>query len=415
MSRPAPIALAAHRRRLAVDPDVLLLAGVLGIVALVRWCFTRSTLEDEIAHLPQIERFCRGDFTLIPDLTTIPGYHAVLATIATILGTHSLEAMRTVNVAIAMATIGVTASLLRAVRGRLPAHRLLQSAFFPIAFPYYFLVYTDVFALLLVLVALRLALADRHRTAALVGIASMLVRQTDVVWVAMLPVLAYVVRRGRLPLPRDGGTLLRSGWLYAVGIAGFAAFVSWNGGVALGDVGSHPAFTVHTGNVYFFLLLYALFFAPGIAARLRASATSLREPFVMLAFAALLATYLLAYATDHPYNNFRPEFFLRNRILMAIAASPALKVAVFVPIALAALDLGTTAAAQPAIAVVAACTVLVLVPSWLVEHRYDIIPFALLLLFRRDDGPAVETSTTLAYVTVAMLFVYGIQNDWFFL
>jgi len=70
---------------------------------------------------------------------------------------------------------------------------------------------------------------------------------------------------------------------------------------------------------------------------------------------------------------------------------------------------------RPTLAVVATFTVLALVPSWLVEQRYDIIPFALWLAVAPEESPRVETITSVACVTTALVFVHGIQNGLFFL
>jgi alpha-1,2-glucosyltransferase len=410
------MAFPAKRFELKGRDDYLLYAAISLVIGMVMLFFNRPILEDEVAHLPQIEKFFNGDFSMVQDLTTIPGYHAFMALIAKLLGTTSLAVMRLVNVVISVVCIGVYALLLREVHGKTPPHRLIQFSFFPIIFPYYFLVYTDVASLLLVLCAFLLALKNRHIWAAAVGIASVLVRQNNVVWLVMIPLLAHVMHNDFQWKRHHLSALLKSGWMYGVGVAAFAAFVVWNNGVAVGDQASHPAFTFHLGNVYFFLALYGLFFLPSIVANFPRMLASIREErFGVLIFAALFGLYLLAYKTDHIYNNFAPDFFLRNYVLMAITASPLLKVLAFIPMALAALDMLANSIRRRELAVVYLFILLVLLPSWLVEQRYYIVPFALLLLFRRDDGPLVEPLTSLYYVAVSMIFVYGIQNNYFFL
>ena len=100
---------------------------------------------------------------------------------------------------------------------------------------------------------------------------------------------------------------------------------------------------------------------------------------------------------------------------MAVRTSPVLKAIGLVPVGLAAADLIARAVRRPPLAVVAAFTVLALVPSWLVEQRYDIIPFALLLAVAPEESPRVEAIASVGYVTVSLVFVYGIQNGLFFL
>jgi alpha-1,2-glucosyltransferase len=396
--------------------DVVLYLTIVLILGVILAFFDRRFLEDEGTHMSQIMRLYHGDLTLVGGLTTIPGYHACMAAVARLLGTPSLGAMRAVNLVFSVLGIGIYALLLRAVHGRVPADRLIQFSFFPIVCPYDFLVYTDVFAVGLVSLALLLALRHHHVAAALVAIASVLVRQNNVVWLVMIPLLAAVVQPDFAVDRAHVVRLLRTGWLAALGVIAFAAFVYWNRGVAIGDRESHPAFSFHLGNVYFFLALYGVLFLPSIVADLRGIGAHLRDHRqALLVLAAAFALYLFGYRTDHAYNNILPDVFLRNFVLMKITASPTVKVLAFVPMALALLDMLANRTRRRELAVVYVFTFLALVPTWLVEQRYYMIPFALLLLFRRDDGERVEAVTSAYYVATSLIFVYGIKNNYFFL
>ena len=405
-------------KRLALKghADWSLYLAIVLILGLIRLFFTRDVIDDERLHVAQIDRFVHGDFTLASNLAMTPGYHAFMAFVTKLLGTTSLEAMRTVNVMISAVCIGTFALLLRQVHGRVPAQRLIQFSFFPIILPYYFLVYTDIFSLLLVLTAMLLALRRQHFFAALAAIAGVTVRQTNIVWLVLAPVLAYCMHNDfalrRAPIVG----FMKTGWFYALGVLGFALFVYWNRGVAIGDKSLNPAFSFHLGNIYFFLALYGVFFLPRILGRLREIALFVRDHrYTGAALAPLFALYLLGFKTDHPNNNVAPEFFLRNRILMSIAASPLIKIVVFLPMGLAALDLLATSVRRREIWLVLLFTALALVPPSLVEQRYYIIPFALLLLLRGDERPNVETAMSLYYVAISTIFIYAIQNNYFFL
>src|SRR5689334_17227873 len=109
--------------------------AILFILAITRFFFTRGAIDDEMRHQPQIDRFAHGDFTLADNLAMTPGYHAFMALIARVIGTTSLEALRTVNVVISAVCIGVFALLLRQVYGRVSTQRLIQFSFFPIILP----------------------------------------------------------------------------------------------------------------------------------------------------------------------------------------------------------------------------------------------------------------------------------------
>jgi len=243
-----------------------------------------------------------------------------------------------------------------------------------------------------------------------------MVRQTNIVWLVLAPVLAYGMHNDfalrRAPIVG----FMKTGWFYALGVLGFALFAYWNGGVAIGDKSSNPAFSVHLGNIYFFLALYGVFFLPRIVGRLREIALFIRDHrYTGAALAPLFALYLLGFKNDHPNNNVAPEFYLRNRILMSIAASPLIKIVAFLPMGLAALDLLATSVRRREIWLVLLFTALALVPPSLVEQRYYIIPFALLLLLRGDERPNVETAMSLYYVAISTIFIYAIQNNYFFL
>ena len=64
-----------------------------------------------------------------------------------------------------------------------------QFVVLPILVPFFFLVYTDVLALALVLGATLSAFAGRHWLAAGILGADIFVRQTDVVWTGLLPLI----------------------------------------------------------------------------------------------------------------------------------------------------------------------------------------------------------------------------------
>ncbi|MDD5397113.1 MAG: hypothetical protein PHW24_03585, partial [Candidatus Moranbacteria bacterium] len=52
---------------------------------------------DEGYHTRQIHRFMKGNYEIIPALTTIPGYHAVIAFIANAFDISSLKQIRVVS------------------------------------------------------------------------------------------------------------------------------------------------------------------------------------------------------------------------------------------------------------------------------------------------------------------------------
>jgi len=143
---------AAMKSLKATRADAAILGVVLGalFVAGLLAMRHRGVYTDELNHYSQIELFLRGEFRVFTRyLTTIPGYHAIVAAILKMTGGESLDAARLVNAAFAL----IAVAGFHALRKRLwPGTETLATAqllALPILVPLFFLVYTDVLAIAL--------------------------------------------------------------------------------------------------------------------------------------------------------------------------------------------------------------------------------------------------------------------------
>jgi len=372
---------------------------------------------DEVYHYAQIHWFRRGEFRVLDAyLTTIPGYHALTAALLALGGLDSLGAARAVN-----ALLGLVALAgFHALRRRLwPGSEDLATAQFvalPILAPLFFLVYTDVLALALILWAGVAALAGRHVLAALALACVVLVRQNDVVWAAFLAVVAA------WPAWRERGV---AGWKslaataapYAVPVALFLAFWAWNGSISLshGQAALHPL-TLRLGNPFFALMLAGALLPLQTLAGLRAFAGHVRvRPWLIAVPPALFALYWWGFAADNPYNTALPDFYPRNALLLALDRDATLRAAAGVVAVLAACGLATTRLRPPGAAWLYPFAALFLAASWLVEQRYALVPLAFWLAFREPRGRAVECVTLALWLSLAVYAVSGIIGGRFFL
>src|SRR5258706_16378836 len=89
-------------------PRGLLLATVLAILT-GGYLYMRDAplVEDEVVHANQIRRFIRGQFFVDPDLTTVPGYHAVVAAAGWLASDSSTAFLRGVQVLLSLASVVV--------------------------------------------------------------------------------------------------------------------------------------------------------------------------------------------------------------------------------------------------------------------------------------------------------------------
>ncbi|UXY16177.1 Dol-P-Glc:Glc(2)Man(9)GlcNAc(2)-PP-Dol alpha-1,2-glucosyltransferase [Chitiniphilus purpureus] len=381
------------------------------VIAVFFYLKNANLLVDEQIHQAQIRRFFAGDYTLEPALTTVPGYHLLLAWLIWPFGELTLPMIRGVNMVFGLALIGVFTLLLRRIQGRVELARLVQFVFFPIILPFFFLAYTDVLGLALVLAGLYLALCGQWTASALVCLLSLTVRQNNVVWMAMIPMLCHLQAPGRVWDSQRLKTLARRCWAFILGGIGFAAFVVYNGGVAVGDRWAHPASGIHSGNFYFLLLIYSILFLPAIIANLRNTVDYIRnQSLAPIGLACLFLFYLFTFNNTHPYNHLLEHYFLRNWLLQLITSSAMMKIAFFLPMAIAFFDFLARAKGRHDRLLLGLFGVLAVLPSWLIEQRYYIVPLALLMLYRDEEAPQVEAVTSLYYVTAAVALLYGIAT-----
>jgi alpha-1,2-glucosyltransferase len=204
--------------------------------------------------------------------------------------------------------------------------------------------------------------------------------------------------------PRPLTAWLRRAWTALLGLAGFAAFVLWNGGVAVGGRGAFKA-GFHTGNVFLFLALYFVLFLPANAAAIRRRARQLARPFFWVLFATAYAVFLATFRVDHAFNRF--EGFLRNEMLSVVASSVYWRTVFFLFAAGGLASLYVTRLRRPSLYLVYPLALATLLPLRLIEHRYGLAAFVLLLVCREDDPAPVEYAgvAVLALLSGAVLYV----------
>ncbi|XP_074565348.1 dol-P-Glc:Glc(2)Man(9)GlcNAc(2)-PP-Dol alpha-1,2-glucosyltransferase [Curcuma longa] len=186
---------------------------VVPILIMVNWIVPDPYM-DEIFHIPQAQRYCRGDFwTWDPMITTPPGlYFLSLAYVAslfpamwlaetsmTLASICSTSILRSTNAVVAVICSVIIYDLLIQLRPNLGEKRAttyaIVLALYPLHWFFTFLYYTDVASLTVVL-AMYLAGIKRHYwLSATLGAIATLFRQTNIIWmlfVATDGVITYI-------------------------------------------------------------------------------------------------------------------------------------------------------------------------------------------------------------------------------
>jgi alpha-1,2-glucosyltransferase len=371
---------------------------------------------DEGGNFRQMQLFAAGHYELDHALSMIPGYHLVIAQVLRLLHSESSTLVRLLNVFLGIGCVALFAKSYRLLAEDHGIQRVVQFAMFPTIYPFYYMIYTEIPSLILILAGLYLSLLRRHVLAAVVLTISLTVRQNNVIWLVAVPALIWL-RQTNLEVSRGNlWAFVRQYWLLAPGLLAFAAFVYINGGVATGDRPMHPL-VLSSGNVFFALFLYCLMFFPVVIARTRDNVRfTLGQRHIGLYLIGFFALYIFTFVNTHPYNQLlEPDFFLHNAVVMTVTSNLWLKSLFFLPILLASLDLARSMHERPLLVPLALASIAFLVPSWMIEPRYSVIPFALLLLLRPSGPPRAELLTTLLCCVMSIGVVYGIRSGLFFL
>jgi len=388
---------------------------------------------DEDVHRFQIDWFLHGRYEQFEHVTVLPLYHLVVAALAQVSGLTSLNGLRLVHMVFAAAAIPTFFALCRALYPAQAAGRTAQFMFIPILFPLFFLTYTDLPALAFIFLMLERTLRRSYLWAAIFALVAVAMRQPNIVWVAFaLGLLALQVaadRAGSSSPGASGGrmavaipgllreTRRRGRYLIAV-FLGFAVFVLWNRGVAIGDAEQHRV-ALNLSNLYFCLLVAFALFLPFNLEQLGSIRRLLgRHRWLVAVLIACFFVYFLTYEHPHKYNSFSLAFYRHNWFLHYTSDVTAIRIAAFIPMAWMALSFATAAARSDyrrEMLLLVPFALLSMVPLPLIEPRYYYVALCLFLALRPAMSTAANLITLLYYIAVSAYVVVGISSQAFFL
>ncbi len=371
---------------------------------------------DEVDYYPQILKYVEGDYSMNQDITAFTTYHALLAIFAKLTGLTSVWFFRAINMLFAFVSVIVFMRCAALIEKKWPSMALLQFAFFPIIFPYFFLIYTDILSLLMILIGLYFFLKKNYHWAAIFAIIGSCVRQNNIVWLAFFCLLSYGEPNNWKFGVNKGVSHLIKYWTFTMGFILFVGFVIINKGVAIGDRSMHPPFAFQLGNIYFLLFCFWFVFLPLNLGKLK-EITPLFKKYKWLIPAILIGYigFILTFNNSHPFNYQWGGYFLRNRVLIFFNTSLLLKSIYFIVVLLAIFSISQIKLEQKSFYLLYPMIILYLLPSWLIEQRYYIIPFALFLLFRKEADIKTEKILTVWLCLAGLLCFIIINSSRFFL
>lgn len=388
---------------------------------------------DEDVHRFQINWFINGRIEIFKYVTMIPLYHGLVAFFAKISGLTSLNGLRFVHMLLAM---GVVPAMYRLVRCFYPDEsisRTLLFMFTPVIFPLFFLTYTDLPSLALVLVMLERAWSRHYFWAGVAALFAVLMRQPNIIWVVFTGGVIALRTAQTMSLSinfRTPGSLLalfgstyimailrKCRWLLLV-FGVFAIFVVLNGGVALGDAEQHQV-TLNLSNLYFFLLVAFVLFLPfnleqvGDIYRLICA-----HWWLVLVLAGLFFIYFNTYGHPHKYNSPELDFYRHNLFLYYTSDIRLLRVLSFFPMAWMTLSFITTiqkSQYRGIIVLTLGFGLLSFMPLPLIEQRYYLVALTLFLAMRPPMTMVGTYATLGVFIALDAYILFNISQKTFFL
>ena len=277
---------------------------------------------------------------------------------------------------------------------------------FPVLYFFTFLYYTDSSSTFFVLLMYYVSLRGNHFAAALIGAVSIIIRQTNVVWVVFTAGTAALRTLQQNVNKTDSSSLIteltefiisfysnffkvfKCLWAYGVVAIGFAVFVVKNGGIVVGDKTQHKA--CFNFPQLFYLLVFTLGFSSSllvfpedIASDLKSLQNAIKKPLYIIGLllaAVIMLLIIYKFTYIHEYllaDNRHYPFYIWRKVyarhwLVKYAIVPLYMFAAFCIHKQLSLK-------QHRLWLVMfyTCVAIVTVPQKLLEFRYFIIPYIL--------------------------------------
>ncbi|CAK1554484.1 unnamed protein product [Leptosia nina] len=335
----------------------------------------QPTVIDELFHIPQGIAYCERNFSYWdPKITTLPGLYLVSSIISVLNLDCNTYYLRLVNLIASCVNLIIFAFLLKFIYGSNTGSQLkvvmqsLSLAILPPLYFFSFVYYTDTLSLLVLLIFTITSVVIKSKWLVFVfGVLSVLMRQTNVVWIAMVlghKVLGLLLRSSRvygntylnkhanrrsiiasnidssklkgyynlndvvIALKYHLSTFFTTVFKFltvsdfiiiiqqVLVLLGFVTFVYVNGSIVVGDKTAHQA-TLHLPQLLYFLLFYGIFGLPYVLGRLPSTVKLIFRNKLQVIFLAFLFTAIVHFNTlVHPYllaDNRHYTFYVWNR------------------------------------------------------------------------------------------------------
>ena len=400
--------------------NILVLSFLVLTVCLFILAFVRIKgqilLVDEGNHFDQIMRFVRGEFQFNPILMTIPGYHFFIGIVAKLLKLASISQVRTISLLVNLFAIPLFYVLSKKMDRTYSFLQTMQFIFFPLIFPFYFLIYTDIFSLILILLSFIFVLKKNYTLSGLFCAASLFVRQNNLIWLFFFNTVLYIQS---ISFTVEKTSLIkhaRKSVFFIGAILLLFVFFMINGGIV---VSGYAKNFVHIslsllGNVYFSLFVSFILFLPRqIESFKRIIRLLTTNKYIFLFLFIFYFLYINTFVNDNPFNH--ATWFLHNAALEYFVRDFITKSFFFLLISYAMMTLVVSPLRVKWGYLLYPFSFVYLLPYWLIEPRYYFIPLTLFLLLVKKMDQKYEHLQLFWFLLLSLYIFEGIVSLKFFL
>ncbi|GMT00685.1 hypothetical protein PENTCL1PPCAC_22859, partial [Pristionchus entomophagus] len=324
---------------------------------------------DEIFHIGQTRRYCQGNYTWDPMITTPPGLYILAVPLFC-----GME--RYLNSLLYPLLFLVSIRFRSGFTGTWIGLSSLSAICLPVLLHSSLLFYTDPLSLLLTLFAFSLP----PFPSSIFFLLSLTVRQTNIAW-------AFLYASSLLISSIRPSSIIRSS-LYSIpsifpfiiiGLS-FISFVYFNNGsIVLGDASAHQP-VLHISQLLFFFLFYCLHIWPHLIPRVSSIVYhSFRPSSIPLLCMVFISLHFFIYKHIYLLSDNRHIPFYINRYFLS---SPFIRLLLSLPVMISISSLSLLSSSSPRFIrlLFLLSTAIILIPAHLIEFRYFITPFVILRL-----------------------------------
>lgn len=366
---------------------VVIMAGICLLVP-------QKSIADEGAHLQQIQMFIKGDYHVIDILTVFPMYHAFMATIS--FGITSIVGLRIINlIVLVLFSVFCFNFILK------DKFRTIQTMLFPTIFLFYFIIYTDIFSMCIVLIAYLFLIKEKYWSSAFFLLAASLVRQNNIIWAGFF--ILYVLIKYFALIPNFKNSIsisIKKLLPIILSVVAFAIIVLVSGKLVQGDT-EHHQIGFYTGNILLFLFVVAIAYLPLL--NINKIKEKLKDILIWFGFLLLLIA-VMTFKNTHKYNNVPGLWF--NMLLMNVDNNFLIKIVFFIICFIGLLLLSTIEFKDKKNYLLYVGTFVYLGASALIEPRYSTIPLIFINLFRIQEINKKEKILFVYWLLLAIAFFF---------